>query len=1320
MAFCGIHPAANSFPDASFFAPEICNNNIDDDGDGLLDCLDPDCQDSEFCDLAKELPFPPINLNLFPAGTLLIPMDDAHQNIGAAFNLKAYGAIVYILNDYIPVKWIIRTGKQKTRISATLHDLTDGIDVTTDVEEALPTPSSTTTTESFRSGLFAISIPDTARAMAVINDFNALHSGSEVRVYRMTDTATMDVRYTLNIPPNVGILNDGGNKGIHIPKFEAAGLIDGVHFHSTDADGNDILLLSTVDEKACYTMLTEPHTNQSLVVSVHLDNIIDYLNSGGNFFAQCHAVQAYETETPPIETYTGQLLSTLGLEVTNEASTPFYYPNADLPYNQFTGDLDATGGSGHDWLPATDPAGDGIDSDWQNNTHPSVINNDDGDGLQEFRAFSGKLKPDEVGSNIFYLGGHDFGLSTSNLEVINGSRMMLNAMLVPAVRPVVCNPLPEYCMAIAEDSSGRLYFWDTLGVYAEIGTLGANSVESMSFDFSGQEMIAFDDDGYGLVDTSNGVYANCRNLGTANGVLGGINISEVDGLTVDQNTGYLIGIESRAGVDIFFMIDVFDCDIVKDFFGKGISYLPISGASQNIQDIAVNPQDGLIYAISSASGAAVDTIVTIDRGTGVATFVVTTDECDLKGLTFNNKGQLFGSTGTSSCNLDNTIYRIDLVTGLTTIMATLPHNEIAALTCYNFVPEICGNGRDEDADGLIDCADPDCLCESCDENQITGYVFYDLNQDTIYNGADLPQAGVNVQLYWDLTKDTIINAGDLLVASNTTLADGSYSFTRDYQTPNIVESIVAQSTDDAKDGDTNDSVLKLGKDKWAGIRFHDVSIPYSAILNCAYIEFNSARKKDKNTSSVRIFAHDIADSPTFTDAGNDVSSRTTTTTFLDWTFGDWAGGGHYQSDDIAPIIEELITSYGTLANSNISFLLESTGTQEREAFTYDQGAPFAPRLVLYYTEKDGGESFIVTIDQSTLPTNTILTTDSTETAFFQSGGNIDSLNNFGFYLLEDCGNGIDDDNDGDIDCDDAECSLTISNTYSCASDKSITLTASGGGGGPYSYDWSDWVDPEAYWTFEDTTLDVSGNLHHEQLLSRVGTPIFDADAAQGRSSLSLDGATYLRYSEDGGFMESTLTKWAVSFWLNPSTLSGIQYIFEEGDNTNGLALRLNGNALEFATRNAGVQANSGTLVFPSDGLWHHITATYESDSIRIYLDGVASTAAYTGYPLGKISAHTGNGGIGQQDSTSSFGGGTGNFFSGLIDDFQYFFNVFPDIEHIRSLAANDGSRQNIKKADYYYVTATSAAGCTVMDTVAFRCARTITTNLFIPLKVKNR
>jgi hypothetical protein len=66
-------------------------------------------------------------------------------------------------------------------------------------------------------------------------------------------------------------------------------------------------------------------------------------------------------------------------------------------------------------------------------------------------------------------------------------------------------------------------------------------------------------------------------------------------------------------------------------------------------------------------------------------------------------------------------------------------------------------------------------------------------------------------------------------------------------------------------------------------------------------------------------------------------------------------------------------------------------------------------------------------------------------------------------------------------------------------------------------------------------------------------------------------------------------------WVKPSSLSGIQTIFEEGGN--GVAVRLNGSTLEAAVREGSAQQNTGTFIFPSDGSWHHVALTYNNGNV---------------------------------------------------------------------------------------------------------------------------
>ena len=75
-----------------------------------------------------ELPPPSANMELIPAGSLVIAMDNDKQNIGAVFNLNAYGLANHLLWEGIRVKWAIRAGKAK-----------DGVDFSVMAQRILPT-----------------------------------------------------------------------------------------------------------------------------------------------------------------------------------------------------------------------------------------------------------------------------------------------------------------------------------------------------------------------------------------------------------------------------------------------------------------------------------------------------------------------------------------------------------------------------------------------------------------------------------------------------------------------------------------------------------------------------------------------------------------------------------------------------------------------------------------------------------------------------------------------------------------------------------------------------------------------------------------------------------------------------------------------------------------------------------------------------------------------------------------------------------------------------------------------------------------------------
>jgi len=279
----------------------------------------------------------------------------------------------------------------------------------------------------------------------------------------------------------------------------------------------------------------------------------------------------------------------------------------------------------------------------------------------------------------------------------------------------------------------------------------------------------------------------------------------------------------------------------------------------------------------------------------------------------------------------------------------------------------------------------------------------------------------------------------------------------------------------------------------------------------------------------------------------------------------------------------------------------------------------------------------------------------------------------------------------DLNCQDFVVDL-VENCLNSGIDLSVS-----GGTTPYSYAWSDMPMPDAHWNFENTTDDISGNGNNQNVAPSLGTPAYSADVVEGQSSLLLDGSTYVRYSINSNFMEIAFTEWMISTWIKPTSLSGTQTIIDEGGATNGISVRLNGATLQFAARDNGVQVNAGTHTFPNDGAWHHVTAVYANDSLSLYLDGVKGTSAYTGYVNGEISAHSGNGGIGYYDGGSGFGSGSGSYFTGLMDDFKYYYNQSLTANQIADVASNNGSRSNLA-AGTYSVTISDADGvCTTVE-----------------------
>lgn len=344
--------------------------------------------------LAQDIPVAVPNFQVIPEGSLIIPMDNDHQQTTTGlFNLKAYGFVVDMLNHSVPLKWAIRANKIK-----------DGIDFTALAERVLPSTIPSAPVD-FRSGPIIVLPSDTAFALSRLSGMNdSLPASQQISIYRLSAPAAVDVRYDLTHAPLVGILNGGSFSIIHVNYLTAAGI--------TEINYDTIPATAVAD--GCYTILTDPHVDAA---GTFMDTVRNFVLNGGNFLAQCHAVQAYENSA----TF-GHYHTTAGIQRNNISNdSNVVYPNADMSFSQFQGQYT--------------PNQDGNTRLWQNvlgsvnqNNFYSVVGNS---GYPQLTAASVSKMLPGIGGLVFYIGNHQFD-NLNDMGEVNGIRMYLNAVLTPS------------------------------------------------------------------------------------------------------------------------------------------------------------------------------------------------------------------------------------------------------------------------------------------------------------------------------------------------------------------------------------------------------------------------------------------------------------------------------------------------------------------------------------------------------------------------------------------------------------------------------------------------------------------------------------------------------------------------------------------------------------------------------------------------------------------------------------------------------------------------------------------------------------------------
>ncbi|MBK8521793.1 MAG: T9SS type A sorting domain-containing protein [Ferruginibacter sp.] len=530
----------------------------------------------------KDLPNPVADPQTLPAGSYIIAMDNTNQvNTAGYFNLKSYGLVVFLLNRNIKIKWVIKAGKLK-----------DGIDFTASASKLKPIALGAAIHD-FKAGPFVIFAADTAGVSILIDSFYLNPTGgspavpltgnNRPSVYKTTaDVPNVDIRYNLtDFKPKAAILKDGGNEDIHVGFMGLAGIPD----TNWRVNLGQNLIIS------CFTFASEPHNDKvgtpDFDIAIH--GIRAFVEFGGNFLAQCAAVESYENHIDH-----GYLQTSTGITHHNAHYSNDKYSNSDLGFAQYDGYYHSTQ-TGH--LQSWD-----INSSWVNNGY--VIQNDPNiiGGINNIGASVSKFKdPDTRGGMVFYLGNHDFK-NMAHLEDINGIRMYMNAFLTPVAINQFCTITPPLPISWYSFSATRY------GVQVNLEWKTASETNNKYFyperSADGVHFIA-------LAKLNGAVNSNKINTYTFNDVPGtGIFYYRIRQEDIDGKTSYsitrIIKVDSRSGSSLYIYPNpnrgVFSITFGKDYIGRSMLLFDETGRQVYRQDKLMNAVTQQLNLANLSSG----------------------------------------------------------------------------------------------------------------------------------------------------------------------------------------------------------------------------------------------------------------------------------------------------------------------------------------------------------------------------------------------------------------------------------------------------------------------------------------------------------------------------------------------------------------------------------------------------------------------------------------------------------------------------------------------------------------------------------------------
>ncbi|GAB1261385.1 PilC/PilY family type IV pilus protein [Aurantivibrio plasticivorans] len=186
---------------------------------------------------------------------------------------------------------------------------------------------------------------------------------------------------------------------------------------------------------------------------------------------------------------------------------------------------------------------------------------------------------------------------------------------------------------------------------------------------------------------------------------------------------------------------------------------------------------------------------------------------------------------------------------------------------------------------------------------------------------------------------------------------------------------ISSRADDAEENigtgavDNNGNVFNMETGQINGLRFENLPLVQGATILEANLIF-TANNNDSSSASLTFKAENSLDADNFPESNSEISGRTAATPSVTWdsgstpALGNWVNDNQYKSPNISALIQPLVSDASWNQSDNGVVILQTTGSGERRAYTWDSSPGGAVTLEIKVNSADlvGGSTGITVRD----------------------------------------------------------------------------------------------------------------------------------------------------------------------------------------------------------------------------------------------------------------------------------------------------------------------------------------------------------------------